>query len=115
MTQELSEKRFGRIGIQNKCKNVIPWQIVKEDGEVSNDKGEVLTKWMSDNDTVYQGKANDTMYDNYHLDSASLESDTWPDDTPNVESLNIDISLEDVQQAVAMAKLRKSYLYKPPP
>ncbi len=72
---------------------------------------------MSDNAKLCDEEANDTMYDNYHLDSvkSSLESDTWPDDTPNVESLNIDISLEDVQQAVAMAKLRKSYLYKPPP
>ncbi len=37
-----------------------------------------------------------------------MESDTSPDDTPNVDLLNIDISLEDVQQAVAQAKLRKA-------
>ncbi len=73
-------------------------------------KGEVLTKWMSDNAKLYDEEANDTMYDNYHLDSvkSSLESDTWPDNTPNVESLNIDISLEDVQQAVALAKVEES-------
>ncbi len=69
--------------------------MVKDDGKVSNDKGEVLTKWMSDNAKLYDEEANDTMYDNYHLDSVktSLESDTWPDDTLDVESLNIDISL----------------------
>lgn len=50
-------------------------------------------------------ETNNTVHDNYHLDSVKDSFDTRPEDTPNVESWNIDISLADEQQAVAWVKL----------
>ncbi len=102
-------RKIGKLGIHQDRKIKIPWEIVDSDGQSDFDKRNVLNRWSCDFKNLFTGIGNDN-FDENHLQhvKTSLQNDSWPENVPDTEQLNIDITLEEVQKAVYHAKLRKA-------
>ena len=99
-------------------------EIIRQDGTVSSDVKEVLTKWHSDFSACFKGIKDDpnlVFDDNFLEQITKLKSDfenlsqEQQDLGSSFDSslLNCDISYEEVSNAIDKAKLGKAFLFIP--
>ncbi len=94
-------KMIGQIGIHNKPKKQIPWEVVETDGTISTNRSIVLNKWKNDFEQLLSPK-NIPLYT--IPDQASGPHRIMHDTT----SLNAIITIDEIRFAVAGAAKGKA-------
>ena len=112
-------KKLKALSDSKPIKSVL--EIVKADNSISNDVTEVLERWFSDISKLYSGIRddpdiifNEELYNqvlNLKVEFERLDPTVQEEQAPySTDTLNSDISLEEVSNAIDKAKLRKAYL-----
>lgn len=91
-------KSIGKTGIANERKPCIPMAVVDPDGSVNTHKDDVLNKWKSDFQTLFQRNGGQDNKRDPSIFNTEID----------VSSLNEPISRKEVADAVMQAKLRKA-------
>ena len=101
-------KAIGKIGLSNERKQNIPFEVITNDGTVSNDKADVLEKWQTDYERLFNLNAGN--FDDVHLEYVKRCLDNENNSFPKLdcEPLNSPITYQEVKQAVYHARLKKS-------
>ncbi|MEW8546052.1 MAG: hypothetical protein AB2693_21220, partial [Candidatus Thiodiazotropha sp.] len=99
-------KEIGKLSLANDRKMKIPMEIVDSEGNSVFDTERVLEKWKSD----YSNLLNSENTENLDTEQSDqmLQNDARNDEQLNLDSLNMDITYQEVHDAVYRAKLRKA-------
>ena len=103
-------KEIGKLSLANDRKMRIPMEIVDQDGKSSYNTDEILSRWKMDYSDLLNSE-NDNNFDNVHYENVQqqLRGNNVPkNNILNVDSLNQDITYQEVYEAVYRAKLRKA-------
>ncbi|MEW8548010.1 MAG: endonuclease/exonuclease/phosphatase family protein, partial [Candidatus Thiodiazotropha sp.] len=106
-------KDIGKLGLANERKQTIPMEILDENAGIKTETTEVLKKWKSDYDGLYNDVNSET-FDQDHLEAVISSVENAENDIfPNLDctSLNSPISRDEVKWSVYNAKLRKASGY----
>jgi hypothetical protein len=110
--QDMFWKAFGKLGIGSERQHRIPWEVNGENGEVITDVGMVLDKWKSDYEHLYTIDQGSDKYDDDHLEfvkTSLSQGDAVSEQAQSTDPvLNSPISVQEVEEAVVRAKLRKA-------
>ncbi|CAG2197791.1 unnamed protein product [Mytilus edulis] len=98
-------KEIGRIGVgQERCK-LIPMEVQLQNGEITNDKDSVLSKWKNAFYDLLNAN-DDSNTPETSIDSQRIHE---PDiDCIGLHELNDEISIDEVQRAVRSLKMNKA-------
>ena len=98
-------KRFGEIGIGAARKPSIPWEVVLNDGIVSNNKDDVLNRWKSDFCNVLNSAP-------VYGSAAADEDENSPQHGEVTDTgINNPLTLAEVKKAITRAKRGKAVGY----
>ena len=101
-------RKIGQLGIANERRNMIPVEVMTNDGSYSNDIDIVFETWKSKYQELYN--TSDGEYDFLSTIKQQMEYNTH--NTVNTENrselLNTEITIDEVEKAVFRAKLNKA-------
>ena len=101
-------KKINHIGIGTDRKKQISTSVRLADGTITNDKESVAEKWSQDFENILNADP-DTAYDDTFLETAELyNSNVKVNGTDGSPVLNEDITIQEVSDAIARAKFKKS-------
>ena len=103
-------KEIGKLSLANDRKMRIPMEVVDGDGRSIYNTDEILSRWKTDYSELLNPE-NDQNFDNEHYENIQQQlqgNDVLNNSNLNVESLNSDITYQEVYESVYRAKLRKA-------
>ena len=105
-------KEIGKLSLANERKSKIPMEVLDPDGNSVFDCDEILNKWKCDYSGLFNPDNNE-QFDNDHYvnimrDLRRNTGTLHASGNMNLDSLNKEITYEEVENAVYRAKLRKA-------
>ena len=103
-------KEIGKLSLANDRKMRIPMEVVDGDGRSIYNTDEILSRWKTDYSELLNPE-NGQSFDNEHYENIQQQlqgNDVLSNSDLNVESLNSDITYQEVYESVYRAKLRKA-------
>ena len=94
-------KSIGKIGVCHSGKKNIPEEVVLENGEISTDISEVLTKWRNDFSSLFNCTSELNPLTEHHIGETAH--------TNTIIDFNDPISILEVKKAIFQAKNGKAY------
>ena len=97
-----SGKTIGKIGVDQCKSNVIPMEVVLENGNISVEESEILNKWVRDFSSLFNAPENETKDDDELLNNHDILVHS------SSPLFNDHISILEVKQAIDKAKSSKA-------
>ena len=99
-------KMLNNLGPRKSCD--IPLEIYDENGEICNDINQVLDKWRSEYNHLYNFQTSPGVFDDEFRDQCEKDLNDMNDSCDCLPGINDAITLEEVVYAISVAKLRKA-------